>query len=140
MGLLNQTEQPKAKGSNQQDQAQYSTLVKQVIGFLAQDGNVDELETMAQKIGPAKALAMMVSEALQGVGKAAKMAGVNVPMQTGAAALKEILVVMAQMMAKSGLGEDPKAIAQEAMQLIMSGGQQAPQGEQMPQEPAEMGA
>lgn len=124
MGLLNLQNKGR-KASNQEQQA-YKTLVTQVISFLMNDDDaIDILEQTAKQKGPGPALAYVVSQAIGQVGQAAKNAGVDVANHTGQAALGEILTVIATIMQKSGLTEDVQATVEEAMQIIMSGGQQA---------------
>lgn len=112
-----------ARNATAEEQDHYKNLVTQVLGFISEPENTAELEVMVKKLGPAKGLAMMVSQALQGVGQAARVAGANVAKTTGQAALKEILTVLVSLMRAGGLVEDPVPVIQEAMQLIIGGNQ-----------------
>ncbi len=132
-GLLNQKQGRKA---TEQEQGAYKNIVMQVIRLLSAPESAAELEDATQKMGPAKALAMMVTTALQGVGQAAQSAGVKVASHTGMAAIREILMVLANVMQAGGLTEDGKATADEAFQLIT----QAMQGQQPQQAQPPMGA
>jgi hypothetical protein len=146
-GLLSQPQgeqaQPKQAGrkANEMEQGAYGTMVKQVIGFIAQPKVAAKLEEMVQKFGPDRALAMIIMQALQMVGQAAKSAGADIATHTGKAAIKEIVMVMSSMMQASGLTDDAQRTAQGVMQLIAEGmfGQKqqggAPEGAQAQQMP-----
>ena len=151
MGLLQQPQQPAQQGrqATPQEQAGYKKLVTQVIGFISKPEVTAKLEEMIQQLGPERALAMIIMQALQMVGKAAQMAGTDVATHTGKAAIKEIVTVMAAMLQASGLTENAQTLVQGVMQLLAEGmsgqqGQQAPQEaqqpQQMPQQPQPMGA
>lgn len=131
MGLLNpqQPQQAQGRKASSEEQAQYKTLVMQVVKFMSMPENVEALKQATQQMGPEKALAMMIAQSLQLVGQAAKQSGVNVAMHTGSAALKEIVTVFASMMAASGIVQDVQQTVDAVVQMVMSGGKDSPQEE-----------
>ena len=135
-GMLAQA-QPQGRKATPQEQQAYKNIVTQVIKYLAQPESAQVLEEMASRKSPAEALAFVVLQALQGVGMAAKKAGIDVANHTGQAAIGEILNVMANMMKMGGLIDDVAGTVQQATQIIMAGGQQAQQ--QQPAQPAPQG-
>jgi hypothetical protein len=142
MGMLNQQ---KGRKATPEEQGAYTLVVKQVLGFLSKPEVAQQLEAMIQKVGPEKALATVIMQAIQMVGQAAKGAGKDVAMHTGMSALKEIVNVMANMLKMSGIVQDAQATAGKVLQMIqqgMKGGQQEQAPPTPMQEPAQpmMGA
>lgn len=128
-----QAPQEGARPANEQEQAEYKTIVTQILQYCMTNDVVSTIEQMAKSAGPAKALAFVVSHAVEGVGKAAMEAGKDVSMQTGQAALGEVLTVMANVMKDAGMTDDADALAQEAMELLMTGGKNPAQEQAEPQ-------
>lgn len=126
-GLLQQQApqaQPQPAGQRKatpQEQQAYNTLVKQVMGFMANPEIVDTLKQMTETQGPEKALAFVVGKALGLVGHAAQQAGASVAMHTGQAALREILTALASMLAAAGAVKDVKTTVETVMQMILGG-------------------
>ncbi len=134
-GLLNTEQKPQGRKATEGEQATYKLMVMQVIRYVTQPKVRDALKQLVDTVGPAQALAQVVGQALAHVGKAAKESGAKVPMHTGTSALKEILTVLASMLASAGKVDNVEQVVAEATQLIMSGGQQQQQAqpqEQMP--------
>jgi len=129
-----QPQQGQGRKASPQEQQAYKTLVTQVVGFISKPEITAKLEEMIQQFGPDRALAMVIMQALQMVGEAAKQAGADVATHTGKAAIKEIVTVMTAMLQASGLVEDAQASAQGVMQLIAEGLFGQEQGQGMPQE------
>jgi hypothetical protein len=138
-GLLQQPQPPAQQGrkASPEEQAAYKNLVTQVIGFISKPEITGKLEEMIKQHGPDRALAMVIMQALQMVGKAAQSAGVNVATHTGKAAIKEIVTVMAAMLQASGLTDNAQNTVQGVMQLLAESMFGA-QGQQ--QQPQQMGA
>jgi len=124
MGLLNQ-QQPQGRKANPQEQQAYKTLVTQLLKVMSEPESREGMQQMTEQLGPEKALAMMIVDALQGIGAAAKEAGVDIPNHTGVSALGEVVTVLVSMMAASGLLKDVNQSVTTVMDLIMSGGQGA---------------
>jgi len=148
-GLLAQPQQPpqgqpkgqpegQGRKASPQEQQAYKTLVSQVLGFIASPEVTAKLEETIQKVGPDRALAMIIMQALQMVGQAAKGAGVDIATHTGKAAIKEIVSVLAAMLQASGLVESAQNTTQGVMQLIAEGmfGQQNQPGQGAQGQPA----
>lgn len=130
MGLINQQQKPAGRKANAEEQAQYKMIVTQVVKFMAQPKVREMLKQSVDQMGAEKALAMVLSQALNLVGQAAKNSGAKVAMHTGSSALKEIVTLFVTMLASAGKVEDIEQSVQMVMQMILKGGQQMPPQQQ----------
>lgn len=100
----------------------YETMVKQAVGMLTSPDGAEALLQLSKTAGPEKALAQVVGKVMGGVNDAATAAGVQVPDTVQAAALRPVLLLLAALMGKGGLTQDPKSTAAAAAQLLEQGG------------------
>jgi len=117
MGLISPPARKKADPANQQN---YNKIVQQAVKFLLSENILPGIAKMAEK-SPGQAIAMAVSQAMDGVSQAAQGAGVGLQKSTQLAAAREVAMVLANVLASAGYIKDAKAATQEALQMLAQG-------------------
>lgn len=115
-GLIQQAQGPRQ--ASQGEQKQFELAVKQASDFLLQPDNIEAMVQMANKSGPAKAIALFVKKILDGVHTAAGQSGAQLQGHTMTAAAQIVATVAATVLVQGGFDGDPKQIVAEAMQLM----------------------
>lgn len=114
-------QQQSSRKATPQEQQAYTLIVSQLVKYMATQEVTENLKELAERIGPEKALASVMSGGLQAIKVSAENAGVEIEMHTGVSALKEVVSIFVALMAGSGIVQDAELAKRQVLQLIMTG-------------------
>lgn len=99
-------------------QAMFDKLGQQAMETLSSEQGAEMIANDAKTSGPAQAIAKAVQSVVEGIGKAAAQAGVDLPPDVMGQATQTLAKVLAALMVESGIAKDPKALMAELDQLL----------------------
>lgn len=125
------------KGLDPQQQKQFDTVSRQALGFLLEDNNAKLIVEKAKVSDPKTAIVEAVSPVLQSIWSAAEQAGATPDMPVFLAAALNVITILADMMAVTGVIPDEQVaqLAQQAAQeAVQRHNAEVGSRQQMPQD------